>query len=729
MKKLFTITAIVLLSFSLGFAQVRITNTSNYKTVEQMLLANEINESGEPFAEWLGYNLDDLDPFTPNQPDSLSYTLGIENYEYSRYQLGTVISRSGLGLHMIWAPVIGLMASMQGDDFDGKYTGGTPNCYKEDDQLMMMIKHFSMLSNQMPPNNPWPQFAEFVGGDPHLPQNIDAENYKHDFATLRWDRSKMDKTLNPGAMGQTLMKQYLWAQDMLGAFHDSLDNGIDADGTITPDYPDSSAFDPTNNVFYGGDNLDGFIGQVLTAEAINKVMFIISKLAYDGTQLGSVNPADYNPANGIKYFPRAIAVTETNVGNMMPPRPTAFEVTDSRSYLFDQLSLLWGTLSFKNMMDPDNSSDSPHLAYKSVFDGDPFPNAMSRTGSPGPFDLMMGTSKVIAMHLLAMHFNKEKGTFVDFSELTNGKPTPGNTVSTVNAGYITMVFSILIEEFEGTPLEQMGLAALNAQARFLMNNLADKNGGFYNSYRIGTGADNKPKLAVSQAAAARGLYAAYSITGNADYLKAANNAYTFLIENFYVPGQMAFKTELSNDIATYTPFNFAIIAGGLREAAIIGGHKEAAKIYTRFFKKVANSMQFSEDQATGESGNDSDGDGIPYIPEQSENLPPVFAPEATLYLGPTDVVNEVLANNNVRNYPNPFANQTTLHFEMSEPAHVKIDVFSIEGQFIQNIFDGNLGSGTHEIQWNAADKPQGVYYFKVELGNGQIYIRRMIIMK
>jgi hypothetical protein len=34
-------------------------------------------------------------------------------------------------------------------------------------------------------------------------------NFTSDFASLRWDRSKMNKTLNPAAMGQSLMKQYL----------------------------------------------------------------------------------------------------------------------------------------------------------------------------------------------------------------------------------------------------------------------------------------------------------------------------------------------------------------------------------------------------------------------------------------------------------------------------------------------------------------------------------------
>ena len=99
---------LVIVMFAVGFvqAQVVITNTSNYQTVDQMLLANEINESGEPYAEAIGYNLDNLDPFAPNTPDNIAYVLGIENYEYSRYQLGVVIARSGMGLHIMWAPVV-----------------------------------------------------------------------------------------------------------------------------------------------------------------------------------------------------------------------------------------------------------------------------------------------------------------------------------------------------------------------------------------------------------------------------------------------------------------------------------------------------------------------------------------------------------------------------------------------------------------------------------------------
>jgi len=80
MKNQFILLFLTLFSYSI-FAQIQITNTSSYHTASQMLLANELNESGEPFAEALGYDLDQLDPAVLYSPDSVSYTLGINNYE------------------------------------------------------------------------------------------------------------------------------------------------------------------------------------------------------------------------------------------------------------------------------------------------------------------------------------------------------------------------------------------------------------------------------------------------------------------------------------------------------------------------------------------------------------------------------------------------------------------------------------------------------------------------
>lgn len=379
-------------------------------------------------------------------------------------------------------------------------------------------------------------------------------------------------------------------------------------------------------------------------------------------------------------------------------------------------------------MDPDNNSDEAHWAFHTVFDGDPFPAPMSQTGMPGPFDLMMGTSKVIFMNLMAMHFDMANGTFVNTSGLSGGAPQPGNEISTVNAGYITMVLAIMKEEFTNTPLEQMILDAVNAQASFLIASLKDPSGGFYNGYTLNQGADNSAKTAVSQAAAARGLYAAYSLTGNTDYLDAANDAYAFLIDNYYEAGLMAFKTEFGNDMATYTPFNFAVIAGGLREAALVGEHTEAATIYTRFFKKVANVMQLAEFDPSGETGNDSDGDGIPYLPEQPDQLAPVFAVEAQLDFQVTGL-NDFSALNeaDVAIYPNPASENATINIGIERAANVSIEAVDFTGRRVQTILNRQLPEGQFSASWNVRDLPGGIYFIRITIGGSGTIAKKVIV--
>ena len=727
MKRFYFLFSMVMLTAFTMTAQIQITNTSTYYTNAQMLFANEINISGEPFAEALGYNLDDLDPFVSNSPDSISYAMGIESYEYSRYALGIIVARSGMGLHMMWAPMIQQMAMMEPSGFDGSMTG-TPNGFKNDDELIKNIMHFSMLTNHMPPMHPWPQFAEFESGDPHLPQAIDAVNFDHDFQTLRWDRSKMNKTLNLAAMGQTMMKQYLWASDMLSAFHDSLDNGIDPDGIVSPDSIGSPHFNPNNNIFFGGDGLDGFIGHVLTAESINKGLFVINKLAFTGDTLGAVNPATYDPTNGIQFFPHKIAVTETMVDSTMPPMPSGFSVTDASSNLWDQVSYLWATLNFMNMMNPMDSSDAAHLAYKDVFDGDPFPNAMSQTGIAGPFDLMMGSSKVIFQNLMAMHYDMSSGSFVDISGLDASKnPTPGSVITTQNAAYLLVTFKQLAAQFANTPLGPMALGALNSQAAYLANTLQDVNGGFYNSYTIGSGPDGNAKTAVAQAAAARGLYAAYEATANNAYLAAADAAYNFLISNFWIPSQHTFRSEENNNQAVYSPEFFAIITGGLREGNLIGGHADAPIIYTRFVKKVANAMQISEAGATGESGSDSDADGIPFIPEQVDGLPPIFATEATLDL--STGIGSVQAAVEVSDlYPNPAVDMISLQLSSENAGNYNISILDNKGSLINGVSSVYLNNTSQTINLNIANLPAGMYLVKISGTKGQA-IRKFVKMK
>ena len=709
-------------------AQFVINNDSTFTTAQQMLLANELFESGEPFAEALGNNLDLLDPFVLNTPDSVAYTTGIENYEYSRYLLNTLNGRSSMGLHMMWSPAVMANAAMMPSSFDGSMTGGTPNGYKEDDMMMMMIGNFGMNANQAPPMNAWPQFSDFIQGSTYLPQTV-APDFATNYGSTRWDRSKMDKTLNLAAMGQSLQKQYFWAQDMLGAFHDGADAEVVPTGANSPDSIGKPTFDPANNIFYGGNNLDGFIGQVLTAVSINKTMNLINHLAYDGTTLGPIDPMTYDPAAGIKYFPTKIAVTESMVLAGLPPSASSqanYTVTDANSMLFDQLSYLAGTASYVNMMNPNDNSDAAHKAYHEVFDGYPFPADMATTGgAPGPYDLMKGTSKILFLNINAMHYNSTANTFVDQSSLNgSGVPVLGNTISAENAGYIIVTLTKFAQEFAGTPLQTMADNAITAQADFIIANFKDASGGYFNGFTIGTGGDATTKTLAANAAIVRGLYAAYSYTNNATYLTEANAAYNYMINNFYLPSENGFLTEMGNATATYTPWNLALFSGAMREASLVGGQTEAANIYTRVFKFVYNKMILTEAEATGESGSDSDGDGVTYI--AGGTLPFVFA-EQGQYTYSSVGVNEIdFGFNSFNVYPNPAQNQVSIDFNLEEVKDVRIDIYDNSGRLIQTEV---ATAGTQGLTLNLNNMNTGNYFVRATIDNELVAIEKLVVAK
>ncbi len=48
-------------------------------------------------------------------------------------------------------------------------------------------------------------------------------------------------------------------------------------------------------------------------------MFLRQRTCYDGTDLGAIDLATYDPANGIQYFPHAVAVSEGEISPDLPP--------------------------------------------------------------------------------------------------------------------------------------------------------------------------------------------------------------------------------------------------------------------------------------------------------------------------------------------------------------------------------------------------------------------------
>jgi hypothetical protein len=82
-----------------------------------------------------------------------------------------------------------------------------------------------------------------------------------------------------------------------------------------------------------------------------------------------------------------------------------------------------------------------------------------------------------------------------------------------------------------------------------------------------------------------------------------------------------------------------------------------------------------------------------------------------------------------QNYPNPFSNTTNIIVRMPETERVDINVYSLLGQKVSNIFSGNLEEGTHTFTYTIpATLPEGVYVYTLE-ANGVKLIKKMNVIR
>lgn len=107
-----------------------------------------------------------------------------ECYWYSRYNLGSLVMRSGLGeTFMPEMEMVEMMVNMADADADDGDTA-------------------------MPPTNAALLLSVYASGDPHYTQQMDVA----DFATQRWNAESFDKTVTTRAMGWTMIKEIEWAK-------------------------------------------------------------------------------------------------------------------------------------------------------------------------------------------------------------------------------------------------------------------------------------------------------------------------------------------------------------------------------------------------------------------------------------------------------------------------------------------------------------------------------------
>lgn len=119
-----------------------------------------------------------------------------------------------------------------------------------------------------------------------------------------------------------------------------------------------------------------------------------------------------------------------------------------------------------------------------------------------------------------------------------------------------------------------------------------------------------------------------------------------------------------------------------------------------------------------------------YYPNDATWYYTTSTPVVRMNFDPTLAVeNNELSNINVtQNFPNPFANETTVEFSLKEAAEVSYTVVDLNGKIMTSVVEGNTMAGDHQITIDGTSFANGVYYLNLKAGESSV-TRKIIVNK
>ena len=81
-----------------------------------------------------------------------------------------------------------------------------------------------------------------------------------------------------------------------------------------------------------------------------------------------------------------------------------------------------------------------------------------------------------------------------------------------------------------------------------------------------------------------------------------------------------------------------------------------------------------------------------------------------------------------QNYPNPFNPTTTIKYSIPTSEFVTLKVYNLFGKEVSTLVNENKQAGIYSVEFNAANYPSGVYFYKLQAGNF-IETKKMLLLK
>ncbi len=86
-----------------------------------------------------------------------------------------------------------------------------------------------------------------------------------------------------------------------------------------------------------------------------------------------------------------------------------------------------------------------------------------------------------------------------------------------------------------------------------------------------------------------------------------------------------------------------------------------------------------------------------------------------------------------QNYPNPFTNGTSIEFEISESAQVKVVIYDFTGNQVKSLYNKYCTTGKYTLNWNGTNdsgmRMSGGMYFYILTADDQVLTKKMILIR
>ena len=96
----------------------------------------------------------------------------------------------------------------------------------------------------------------------------------------------------------------------------------------------------------------------------------------------------------------------------------------------------------------------------------------------------------------------------------------------------------------------------------------------------------------------------------------------------------------------------------------------------------------------------------------------------------TETHNEIgqISASTHKSFPNPFYTKVTVQFISQSPSNIKVDVLNMEGQILENLFDGFFKEQYLELTWKPKKQNSGLYFYRI-VTNDNVFTGKMIYVK